>query len=162
MKCQFCDNDATVHLQQIKDEETQEMHLCESCAEERGITDPDGFSLASMLGDKEDQVKVPEIQLIPECDECGFSLEDLKKVGRLGCSSCYSAFNSEISAMLDSMHRGVIHLGKRPEGMICEVLQQEKIDSVEQALQLAIENEDFELAAKLRDELNSLKVEGKS
>jgi len=159
MKCEFCDLDATVHLKQILENETKELHLCEKCAEERGITDPDGFSLADLLGDKPEQSNEMNYKDAPTCSVCGFSLEDLKKVGRLGCPQCYEAFRPEVVGMLATMHRDVKHVGKRPEGLFELKKKQEDLKTARKELQKAIDEEDFELAAKLRDSIKELEKE---
>ena len=160
MKCEFCDEDATVHLTQVLNQETYEMHLCERCAEERGITDPAGFSLPKLLGGKEEQVKLPELKNVLSCADCGFGIEDLKKVGRLGCPKCYKVFEDEIHGMLDTMHRGVKHTGKQPEGAFDYEQQLEVIAEVKNELEIAIKGEDFEQAAKLRDQIKELETQG--
>lgn len=153
MKCQFCDSDATMHLKQVLKDEALEMHLCEECAEERGITDPSGFALQNLLGGEDDKIVLPELKELPSCAECGFSFQDLKKVGRLGCAKCYSVFSSEIVSMLGTMHRGITHTGKKPEGMVDLVMREEVIAETKVKLKEAIDGEDFELAARLRDEI---------
>jgi len=161
MKCEFCDEEATVHLKQVLKEEVLEMHLCERCAEERGITDPAGFSLQNLLGGEDTKIELPELKDLPSCAHCGFTFQELKKVGRLGCSKCYEAFSSEIIEMLSTMHRGVRHEGKRPKGMFDKIERERAINSIKEKLQQSIEAEDFEGAAKLRDEVAKMESEGK-
>jgi len=156
MKCEYCDNEATVHFTQMLSEKPVEMHLCESCAEERGITDPDGFALPNMLGDEGDKITLPELKTLPECSFCGFTFQDLKKVGRLGCNQCYTAFGEEVLGMLNTMHRGTEHKGKRPEGMFNVIEKKEELASVKAQLEKAISDEEFEKAAQLRDKLKQL------
>lgn len=156
MKCEFCNDAATVHLKQVLNDETFEMHLCERCAEERGITDPAGFSLSNLLGGTGDKAEIPELKAIAACPSCEFSLQEMKSVGRLGCPECYEVFNSEVVGMLSSMHRGTEHTGKRPEGMVDETANRDAIAQARQDLQSAIENENFEKAAKLRDTIKEL------
>jgi len=96
MKCEFCDEEATVHLKQVLKEEVLEMHLCERCAEERGITDPAGFSLQNLLGGEDTKIEL-----------------------------------------------------------------ERAINSIKEKLQESIEAEDFEGAAKLRDEVAKMESEGK-
>ena len=49
MKCDYCDSKATVFLTQLAEGQMKKVCLCDSCAKERGVTDPTGFSLADML-----------------------------------------------------------------------------------------------------------------
>ena len=158
MKCEFCDRDATVHLKQVIKDESLEMHLCEECAEERGITDPAGFSLQNLFGGEDEKMSLPELKTLPSCADCGFSFEDLKKVGRLGCSKCYTVFSAEILGMLSTMHRGVTHTGKKPEGIVDTVEREEAIAEQKAKLEEAIKAEDFELAVSLRDAISKLET----
>jgi len=159
MKCEFCDNEATVHLKQILKDESKELHLCESCAEERGISDPEGFSLSDLLGDQPEQSNEMYLKTPLECKDCGFTLDDLKKVGRLGCSACYQVFQPEVMGMLESMHKDVIHKGRKPEGMFATVQKKVDIEKFKESIQQAVDAENYELAAKLRDELKGMEGE---
>jgi len=158
MKCYFCDKEATVHLKQILNNETIELHLCEACAEERGITDPEGFSLADMLGDKPEQTNERFLKPILDCKKCGFKLEDFKKVGRLGCPDCYAVFQPEISGMLESMHKDITHVGNRPEGMFEKTQIKQEIASIKKQIKKAVDEENYESAALLRDKLKEMEA----
>ncbi|MFD2159776.1 UvrB/UvrC motif-containing protein [Rubritalea tangerina] len=93
------------------------------------------------------------------CEQCGFTLEDYRKVGRLGCSACYQAFRAEIVPALAKMHHGVKHQGKVPSGLADTIALSEQLEALKAEQREAIEKEDFEAAAKLRDQIHAL--EGK-
>ncbi len=158
MKCEFCDSEANVFFTQIVDGKSKKMNMCESCADEQGITSLEDFKLADFLISDETPKMVGDSNAdatvnLSECSECGFTLEDLRKIGRLGCSSCYSQFTSDIQRMLKNMHRGVEHKGKVPTGMIDAMNLRKKISNLKAALNKAVKSENYEKAATLRDEL---------
>ena len=90
MKCSNCDNPATVHLTQIINNKIIKVDLCESCAQTKGVTDPEGFSLADLLN--KSQGNTPEADSQLQCPDCGMETADFRRTGRLGCSTCFSIF----------------------------------------------------------------------
>ena len=158
MKCcqPDCENEATVHLTEIVDGQMKKIDLCESCAKEQGVTDPQGFALADLLlglgASSEMEQSSPDL----ECPTCGFSHADFKKTGRLGCSECYTTFSEPMEGMLKQMHKGTQHVGKVPKALQAQVDFSKKIDTLAAQLQKAIEKENYEEAAKLRDQMKEL------
>jgi len=156
MKCDKCDQKATVFLTQFIDGNMKKVCLCEQCATEQGVTDPMGFSLAeALMGDakKNDSSDSPVDNTV-ECPTCRFKLDDLRKVGRLGCPDCYKVFYTEIHAMLPNMHTNVVHTGKIPEGLVEVQLRTARLQELQELLKAAIVDEDYEAAATLRDEIS--------
>ena len=141
--------------------------LCDSCAKERGVTDPTGFSLADMLltnlAPGESNGTEPKPQKTSKggkvCSECGFTLEDLRKVRRFGCGNCYQVFTDELTAMLRGMHKGQSHVGKVPEGLMESHYRIQKLEELRGKLEEAISSENYEMAAELRDEIRKLDEE---
>lgn len=117
MKCDMCENEASVFLTQIVEGKMTQANLCEKCSKDKGVTDPTGFQLADFLISAAGQGKGgPEI---PEddtqaCPGCGFTRAHLKKIGRLGCPECYHTFQADLDNMLRAMHKGTRHIGKSP------------------------------------------------
>lgn len=151
LKCDLCTNPATVHLTQIVNNKIHKVDLCESCAQAKGVTDPNGFSLADLL---------LKASLNPEptpgnlrCEACGFTQQDFKKTGRFGCPACYQAFEPLFDTMLDSMHKGTSHIGKIPQRALQRKSLYERLTKLETELDQAIKSERYEDAAKYRDEL---------
>lgn len=161
MKCELCDNEATVFYTQAVQGGQKKINLCDGCAEERGLTDPSSFSMVDILMDETpeqaDAVTVAEVD--EKCEHCGFTIEDYRKVGRLGCSQCYVAFRGEILPVLAKMHNGVKHEGKVPTGMAGVIAKRQELDKMKKELAKAIASEDFEKAVGLRDSIKEL--EGK-
>lgn len=166
LKCDVCDKPATVHLTQIINNQIHKIDLCESCAEDKGITNPDGYSLADLLvksGDASENA-AESLESLDECPKCGYAQEEFKKTGRLGCEQCYETFRPLLSRALDGMHRGDQHRGKVPEEALERKSFKDRISSLEGDLQKAIANEKYEEAAQYRDEIlelnRSLEAEG--
>lgn len=142
--------------------------LCDSCAKERGVTDPTGFSLADMLqsnfipGESKGTHTKKERTAggAKVCSQCGFTFEDLKKVRRFGCGNCYQVFTEELAAMLRGMHKGQNHVGKVPEGLMESHYRFQKLEELRGKLEDAISSENYEAAAELRDEIRKLDEEG--
>ncbi|MFT4177021.1 MAG: UvrB/UvrC motif-containing protein [Luteolibacter sp.] len=167
MKCDFCDNKATVFLTQLVEGQMKKVCLCEDCAKERGVTDPTGFSLADFLqgGDSLISGFAPSQSAVSMstagyhgkvCPNCGFTLDDLHRVRRLGCSECYSVFRDDVNQMLRGMHKGVSHVGKVPEGLMAQQYRNQRLKELRAKLDEAISSESYEEAAGIRDEIRSL------
>ena len=155
LKCDICDEAATVHLTQIINNQIHKIDLCESCAEKKGITDPSGYSLADLLV-KPDSSPANEASALT-CPDCGCTQRDFKKTGRLGCASCYESFESVVSPALLNMHRGDAHKGKVPQRALERATFMDRLGNLESDLQDAISSEQYEEAARKRDEIIELK-----
>ena len=156
MLCCICkEKEATVHLTQIAGDKKQQVDLCEECAKTKGVDDPTGFSLADMLlglgAAQEIEQAGGEAGL--KCPACGFSQADFKKAGRLGCPACYQTFAEPLEGLLKTMHKGTRHVGKVPESLRQSRDLSDRLQQLQKRLAKAIEQEDFEEAAVLRDEI---------
>jgi protein arginine kinase activator len=155
IKCHICGKPATVHLTQILDNKIHKVDLCEVCAKEKGITDPEGFSLVELLTKPTAQAEALQDDLV--CEKCGFTPHDFKKFGRFGCPSCYDRFGHLIKPMLKNMHKDVHHKGKIPDRSLARISIQKQMSDLEQKLQVSIKEERYEDAALIRDEIRKLK-----
>ena len=156
MLCSICkEKEATVHYTQIIGDKMQKVDLCDSCAKAKGVNETAGFSLADlMLGlgaSQEIEQASGGAQL--KCSRCGYSQEDFKKTGRLGCPECYKVFAEGLESLLKTMHKGTKHIGKVPEALRHNRDLSDRLKTLQRRLAKAVEEEDFELAAKLRDEI---------
>jgi protein arginine kinase activator len=165
MKCDFCDSKATVFLTQLVDGQTKKVCLCEACAQERGVTDPTGFSLADLilggLAATAASVQGGDSPASPagggrQCPACGFTMDDLHRVRRFGCAECYTTFREEIAPMLRGMHRGPAHVGKVPAGLAALHVKHQRLQDLRGRLEQAIASENYEEAAGIRDEIKAL------
>ena len=159
MQCCVCkEKPATVHLTQIVGEKMQKLDLCEDCAKAKGINDPTSFAMADlMLGLGASQELDPSAGAVEiKCPRCGFSQADFKKSGRLGCPECYQTFAEGLGSLLKTMHKGVRHTGKAPEALRKSRETGDRLKQLQKKLNKAVETEDFETAAALRDEIKVL------
>ena len=168
MLCSLCKKKpATVHITQIEGNKMHKLDLCEDCAKEHKVDAPSNFKLADMLlglGAADEVGSAGPEELV--CPQCGLTQSDFKKVGRMGCATCYQVFGPGLEEMLRTMHRGVRHTGKVPrrlqEAQTPKVDVTEQIRLLSQRLEQAVAQEDFELAAQLRDEIKALKAKAAS
>jgi len=93
------------------------------------------------------------------CESCGTTHQDFKKGGRLGCEACYHVFRPVLEPLLDGMHAGISHLGKIPSRSVEKKTAVENEDALRKALQKAVEEENYEKAAELRDRLKKLQAQ---
>jgi len=159
MKCDLCEKKATVHLTEIVDEQITEMHLCEDCAREKSVQMEQQFGLADLLAGLSDFGKtVKEVEKVKlKCPNCSMTYDDFRKFGRLGCSQCYEAFKAHLSTLLKKIHGSNQHVGKTPAKM--PSFKKKKIEDLQEMkkqLVAAIQMEDFEKAARLRDNIREL------
>jgi protein arginine kinase activator len=156
MLCCICkEKEATVHLTQIAGDKMQKVDLCEECAKTKGANDPTGFNLADLLlglgASQEIEHAAGGAEL--KCSRCGFTQADFKKAGRLGCPECYKTFSEPLEGLVKSMHKGTRHIGKVPEAFRQNRDLSDRLKLLHKRLTKAIEAEDFEEAAILRDEI---------
>ncbi len=161
MHCDVCGKKkATVHLTEIVDDQISEMHLCEGCAREKSAQMEQQFGLADLLAGLSDfgkQSKEVDSKVTIRCSTCGLSYEDFRKYGRLGCSECYDAFKTHLAQLLKKIHGSNQHLGKSPVSVPQE--QKKKIEDIQEMknqLLQAIQSEQFETAAELRDKIREI------
>ena len=162
IQCHVCETSATVHLTQIIGSKIHKVNLCEDCAQKLGVMDPGGLSIADLV--EKGLVTIPggELPAAPadqSCTCCGYTVANLNKTGRLGCPDCYKALESEIKPMLERMHSGTTHVGKVPSKVLSRTQIRRKVEKISQELNAAIEEERYEDAARLRDELKEVKEE---
>ena len=156
MKCSNCkEKPATVHLTQIVGDKMQKLDLCEDCAKAKGVNDPGGFALADlMLGlgaSQEMEQSSGGVEI--KCPRCGFTQADFKKSGRLGCPECYKTFAEGLEGLLKTMHKGTRHVGKVPQAFQQNRDLADRLKVLHKKLSKAVEDENFEQAALLRDEI---------
>ncbi|MCX6894117.1 MAG: UvrB/UvrC motif-containing protein [Verrucomicrobia bacterium] len=160
MLCCICkEKEATVHLTQIANDKVQKVDLCEECAKQKGVNDPAGFSLADLLlGLGAAQEMDSAAGATVKCPKCGFTQADFKKSGRLGCAACYTTFAEGLEGLLKTMHKGTRHAGKVPRALRQNRDLADRLKLLQKALDKAIKEEDFEMAATLRDEIKQTNV----
>lgn len=154
MLCDVCGkNPATVHLTEIIDDQMTELHLCEECAKQKSMQMEQQFGLADLLaGLAEFEKPIEEKEALSlKCPNCKLTYKDFKKIGRLGCSECYETFKKYLSPLLKRIHGSTAHAGKMPVKIAKTVKKKLGVQELREKLQRAIEAEQFEEAAKIRD-----------
>jgi len=166
MLCDICHkNAATVHLTEIIDNQITELHLCEECARQKGAQMEQHFGLADLLAGLADLGQQFEVGGKAEikCPNCGLTYQDFRRIGRLGCSECYHAFKDSLAILLKRIHGSTQHIGRAPS-KAAKAAASPKISAIEALraeLQKAIEAEEFEQAAALRDKIRTLEAKKK-
>jgi protein arginine kinase activator len=163
MRCDNCaKNDASIQLTQVENNEMKVLHLCEKCASERGVEVESQKSHAPLVDFLAQIGKgVGEGPAAGRCPSCGMTSTQLRQTGRLGCTVCYSHYDDHLRSLLRRLHGGTKHVGKTV--MPANPGEEERtarLLSLRRSLQRAVEAEDFEHAAALRDQLRKLEVSG--
>lgn len=166
MQCQECGKrPATLHFTKIVNGEKTELHICESCARERGELIPGasgGFSIHNLLSgllDFDPASAAGAKQPALRCEMCGMTYSQFSKMGRFGCSHCYKHFADRLDPLLKRVHGNTVHVGKVPKRAGGRVKTKREIDKLKKEMQSLIAQEDFESAAQLRDRIRELEKE---
>lgn len=158
-----CDNckelDAVVHLTRIVDNAVTQLHLCEKCAAAKGVE----TTLAMPqhpLGDilqAVQQAASPASEDAASCSFCGATPKDFRATGRLGCPHCYDAMEGSLRELLRRLHGSSKHVGAKYDAPIAHVVSKpDTLHDLRDRLRRAVDAEQFELAAELRDRLRVL------
>lgn len=161
MLCEDCQkNEATIHYKEIINDHYRELHLCEGCATRRGlevVPFPSSPSLINFLtGLTEIDKEILLEEKTYECQRCHYRFSNFKERGVLGCSHCYKTFEGQLINMLQNIHGNIQHRGKIPTKISGEVASRDRILRLKEELKIAVRDEEFEKAAKLRDEIKEL------
>ena len=159
MMCDVCKERESVVKLYTADGNTQtQQHLCELCAAERGVEI--SGSPKHPLGDFLQAVQL-QLAVAPSesgrCSFCSATLRDFRETGRLGCPHCYTSFETSLRELLRRVHGNSVHVGRRysaPEGDSPDAVV--VLGELREQLRAAIENEEFERAADLRDRIRVL------
>ena len=162
MQCDHChDRPAAVHLTQIVNNSVTTLHLCEECAAEKGVQTAATvakFPLSDFLATLGKET--PEGAVAGETERCAFcraSLQDFRESGRLGCPHCYETFGSHLRNLLRRLHGSSQHVGEAylsPAPTNTDARRQ--LSDLRDQLKRAVDAENFELAADLRDRIRVL------
>ena len=163
MLCDNCkEREAVINLTQVEHDSKLTLHLCEQCAQEKGVEtgvsvlkSPLGGFITAMGKGAANVLPTPADGL--RCSACGATLKDFRESGRLGCAPGYQSFEVHLRDLLRRLHGSSQHVGEvyALPGMADADPRRVLLDLREQ-LRRAVENENFELAAELRDRLRVL------
>ena len=156
-KCDKCDKQATIHLTDIADGKKNEVHLCEECAASEGLTVKTSVPLSQLLEEFVLQKSGQPDQTELKCEVCGITFSEFRRKGLLGCPNDYDAFATMLDPLLERAHGGASqHVGKVPGKAGADQKKQNAVLRLRGALRTAVVQEDYELAARLRDQIKEL------
>ena len=160
MVCDLCkDGDAVIQLTEIEGSGVRLLHLCEKCAAERGVE----TSVATPKHPLGEFLQAVQQQSVPastdagKCAFCGLTMKDFRATGRMGCARCYTTFEPSMRELLRRVHGSPRHTGRAYRPPKDEVLERASVlGELRERLRRAIEQEQFEVAAELRDRIRVL------
>ena len=172
-RCHICGKPASIFLTQIVEGKTRDLALCEECARKKGIFDPRKLSLAEQFlppelsGDVEQFIRAmiaesfshggeeEERSLaadeLTECPSCHYKLVDFQNTGLLGCPDCYEAFAAEFDDFEEGEDSADTPAREEPEPSVSS--QKKRLEAM---LRHAVQRENYEEAARLRDQIKNL------
>ena len=160
MNCQLCnENEATIHLTEITNGIRTEMHICEQCAAKQEIAIKSQVPVNELLSNllaaqPSEQELFGQPVMKTSCPYCGFNLAQFSKQALLGCPYDYEVFEDALLPLIKRAHDGrTFHCGKIPSKTPADARKQIELLSMRQKLDDAIRNEDYEAAARLRDQI---------
>lgn len=175
MLCENCrKREATVHFQKIVNGKVETKHYCAVCMEKlSGTAVFDGMNLADLLLKVKEAVEqsssgessgpeYPPGAAQITCPVCSWDLERFLKTESCGCPECYRTFRGSMEKILHKYHKGLLHTGKTPvqgdssSGKDQKGMLLRQLHGLQKELKFMVEKEEYELAAKLRDEIAGL------
>ncbi|MFH1767924.1 MAG: UvrB/UvrC motif-containing protein [Candidatus Omnitrophota bacterium] len=161
MVCDICHkNIATVHLTEIVNDKIMEVHICQECARIKSDELKQQLNISEFLSGFAPVSSPDKKETDLVCSACGMNLYEFKKKGSLGCGHCYSAFKRQLTVLIKKTQGAVYHKGKIPSNIEKEIILDGKLDNLRERLTRAIQLEEFEEAARIRDQMR--RVEEKS
>lgn len=153
--CDICGrNDAVMRVRQLaKDGTASEIEVCQSCAQARGLVETHEIrsDATAVLAGLREQVEASDETA--QCPACGASFADFKRKGQLGCAECYAAFRERLLPLVRRLHGAVQHVGKTPSAGRKQAQAKMSLLQLRDELAVAVNSEDYEKAAALRDRL---------
>jgi protein arginine kinase activator len=166
MLCQKCKkNEANFYYKKTVNGNVKEIALCNECVTEMGITnnmfDIPMFNMMNEFNpfksfNNEGSLSTPKV-----CTLCGSSFNDIIKSGKAGCAKCYDVFRGEFDRIITNIHGKVTHNGRAPKEFKIKNDKMKKLTGLKNKLSEVIAAQEFEQAAKIRDEINMLEGEDK-
>lgn len=169
MQCSVCHKlPATIHVLDLVDGEfAEEQHLCANCAEGAGMVHPKTTALkispemledllGTMHSSGSEGISPQASELEESCPACGLTSSQFRSRGRLGCPRCYDTFRRSLLPLLERVHDATSHTGRCPGMTVGPAGADDKLTDLRHNLRDAIDAENYELAAKLRDEIHSI------
>ncbi|NLW51268.1 MAG: DNA helicase UvrBC [Candidatus Brocadiaceae bacterium] len=149
---------ATWHLTDFVDGTCRQQHLCDECH----AGTEDGARKMDAAFRRLIAAVVPELQeqIVPRCPLCGIDYLEFRQHMQLGCPNDYEAFAEPLGLLLERVHGASQHGGKTPPREGPEAAVHSRVRSLRRQQQRAIAQENYELAAELRDRIGKLEQDG--
>ena len=158
MLCEECgERQAEVVRTTVINGESTSRHLCRECLKKYQTGDLQSV-LAAVLSAMAEKKQVPEIT----CPRCGETYAEFQKTGMLGCAECYAAFRRELTPLITRVQGRTQHAGRRPPVSEEEQARQTRMEALRAQMEAAVAEENFEEAARLRDELRAIAASGEA
>ena len=158
MKCEHCnENEATVHYTEIEGAEKREIHLCEECYRQKLVPVQNVTAFADVLkGLLQSMLKERDGAANAICPTCGLSLAEFHASGRLGCPNDYRVFSEAIELLVEKIQHSNRHMGKVPSRAGVTLERKNTLIRLRRELERAVQREEYEAAAKVRDKIRKL------
>jgi protein arginine kinase activator len=177
MQCESCkEREATIEFTTVAGDEKKTSHLCPACAaafSQQQVVDEVDMAESAV---KPTPVKKKKANVVvghlskseakaTACPECGMTYDEFRKVGRLGCSACYKAFAKPLKRLLKRIHGADQHVGRVPGQAATATVEEmgntqvSAVETLRAELVQAVEDEEYERAAQLRDEIARMQPE---
>lgn len=154
---------AAVKVTKLVKKRAEETWLCQSCAAAQSPFQKQhsGLSIHAVLAGLLKQqmgeaAAKPGAHVDATCPSCGLPFDSYRKTLLLGCSECYESFDKHLVPDLRRFHGDTVHRGRVPAAEAGPIEMRRNPAELKRRLQDAVGAEDFELAAKLRDEIRRL------
>jgi len=165
MQCQSCkEHTATIHLTEISNGQRFETHLCELCAQKQGLAIKNQIPLNELLStllavqaESEDDSELDAVSADTACPACGITLKQFTKKSVLGCPHDYEVFEKQLRPIIRRAHNSnTAHCGKVPSKASASTKNNIELIKLQRQLDAAVQEENYEAAAKLRDKIKRL------
>lgn len=164
--CERCNKPATVHMTEISGGKPHDVHLCDACAQEAGYVQQSHVPINELLSQfLKTHAQLSETPTI-RCPDCGMSWQEFKDTGLLGCPKDYELFLNQLGGVIERAQNGANHhtgkamqitaRGVAPAKEDPVKLRQAELNRLRKELARAVEDESYERAAQLRDQIKSL------
>ncbi|MBI4585487.1 MAG: type I-B CRISPR-associated protein Cas8b1/Cst1 [Planctomycetes bacterium] len=164
MQCEVCKSaPASVHLTDVSNNQKKEIHLCENCARDKGATIKSylnkdtnfpEFKTAQLMAAEFSESGGEDEGLV--CPTCGLSYRKFRSTGKFGCPDDYNLFTKQVVQLLEKIHHKVQHTGKVPGRASSQMAVKKELNQLREELKNAIEREEYEKAAQIRDQIYTL------